>query len=100
MLHIIRYALKEFIDKIDSGNSNMSEEDQIDTIRLFSRLLDKDERMSKIKACEYLDISRSKFDSLVSDGFIPKGRKDDGFKELSWSKFDLDLYKIKYKYKE
>ena len=96
MLHIIRYALKEFIDKIDSGNSNMSEEDQIDTIRLFSKLLDKDERMSKIKACEHLSMSRSKFDELVSKGFIPKGRKDEGFKELSWSKFDLDLYKMKY----
>ena len=96
MLHIIRYALKEFIDKIDSGNTNMSEEDQINTIRLFSRLLDKDERISKIKACEYLEISRSKFDELVSKGFIPKGRKDEGFKELSWSKFDLDLYKMKH----
>lgn len=100
MLHIIRYALKEFIDKIDSGNTNMSEEDQIDTIRLFSKLLDKDERISKIKACEYLEISRSKFDELVSKGFIPKGRKDEGFKELSWSKFDLDLYKMKYTTKE
>lgn len=100
MLHIIRYALKEFIDKIDSGNSNISEEDQIDTIRLFSKLLDKDERMSKIKACEHLGMSRSKFDELVSKGFIPKGRKDEGFKELSWSKFDLDLYKMKYVTKE
>lgn len=100
MLHIIRYALKEFIDKIDSGNSNMSEEDQIDTIRLISKLLDKDERMSKIKACEHLNMSRSKFDELVNKGFIPKGRKDEGFKELSWSKFDLDLYKMKYATKE
>ena len=100
MLNIIKYALEEFLNKINTGNTNMTEEDQIDTIRLFSRLLDKDERMSKIKACEYLDISRSKFDSLVSNGFIPKGRKDDGFKELSWSKFDLDLYKMKYECKE
>ena len=49
MLNIIKYALEEFLDKINTGNSNMTEEDQIDTIRLFSRLLDKDERMSKIK---------------------------------------------------
>lgn len=96
MINIIKYALEVFLDKINTGNTNMTEEDQIDTIRLFSRILDKDERISKIKACEYLEISRSKFDSLVSNGFIPKGRKEDGFKELSWSKFDLDLYKMKY----
>jgi hypothetical protein len=96
MINIIKYALEVFLDKINTENTNMTEEDQIDTIRLFSRILDKDERISKIKACEYLEISRSKFDSLVSNGFIPKGRKEDGFKELSWSKFDLDLYKMKY----
>jgi hypothetical protein len=56
--------------------------------------------MSKIKACEHLNVSRSKFDELVNKGFIPKGRKDEGFKELSWSKFDLDLYKMKYATKE
>ena len=56
--------------------------------------------MSKIKACEHLGISRSKFDELVTQGFIPRGRKDDGFKELSWSKFDLELYRMKYETKE
>lgn len=100
MLNIIKYALEEFLDKINTGNSNMTEEDQIDTIRVLSRILDKDERMSKIKACEHLGISRSKFDELVTQGFIPRGRKDDGFKELSWSKFDLELYRMKYETEE
>jgi predicted DNA-binding transcriptional regulator AlpA len=52
--------------------------------------------MSKIKSCDYLGISRSAFDKLVREGFIPKGRKDEGFNELSWSKVDLDMYKLKY----
>jgi predicted DNA-binding transcriptional regulator AlpA len=48
--------------------------------------------MSKIQSAEYLGVSRATFDNLVKDGFIPKGMKQDGFKELSWSKIDLDLY--------
>jgi hypothetical protein len=100
MLNIIKYALEEFLDKINTGNSNMTEEDQIDTIRLFNKLLDKDERLSKKAACAHLKMSRSKFDNLVTQGFIPKGRKDEGFTELSWSKFDLELYKMKYEHKE
>ena len=48
--------------------------------------------MSKIQSCEYLGVSRATFDNLVRSGFIPKGRKQEGFKELSWSKIDLDLY--------
>ena len=48
--------------------------------------------MSKIAACDYLGISRATFDNYVRDGFIPKGRKDEGFKELSWSKIDLDIF--------
>lgn len=100
MLNIIKYALQEFLDKIDTGNTNMTEEDQIDVIRIFSKILDKDERLSKKAACAHLNVSRSKFDNLVSQGFIPKGRKDEGFNELSWSKFDLDLYKLKYEAQE
>jgi hypothetical protein len=56
--------------------------------------------MSKIQACDYLRKSRSTFDKLVSDGFIHQGRKQEGFKELFWSKVDLDLYKLKYEPKE
>lgn len=48
--------------------------------------------MSKIQACDYLGVSRATFDNYVRDGFIPKGIKQEGFKELSWHKVDLDLY--------
>lgn len=38
--------------------------------------------MSKIQACDYLGVSRATFDNYVRDGFIPKGIKQEGFKEL------------------
>ena len=51
--------------------------------------------MSKMAAADYLGISRSTFDNRVHDGYLPKGKVQYGFKELSWNKIDLDLYKCK-----
>ena len=48
--------------------------------------------MSKYEAYSYLNISRAKFDNLVKEGKIPQGKKQQGFKELSWYKKDLDLF--------
>lgn len=55
-------------------------------------MMDKDQRMSKIQACDYLGVSRATFDNYVKNGWIPRGVKQDGFKELSWMKSDLDIY--------
>ena len=92
MLNIIRNLLQKFIDDIDTGNTNIDQEEQSKILSMLCNIADKDQRMSKVQACDYLGISRSTFDNLVKDGFIPKGRKQEGFKELSWSKIDLDLY--------
>ena len=99
MLSIIRNILQKFIDDIDTGNTNLSQQDQSKLIHFLGNMIDNDQRMSKTQACDYLEKSRAKFDSLVHDGFIPKGRKQEGFKELSWSKIDLDLYRLKYETK-
>lgn len=92
MISIIRNLLCQFINDIDTGNTNITQEDQSKILSVLCNIVDKDQRMSKIQACEYLGVSRATFDNLVRDGFIPKGRKQEGFKELSWSKIDLDLY--------
>ena len=92
MLNIIRNLLQKFINDIDTGNTNITQEDQSKILSMLCNIVDKDQRMSKIQSCEYLGVSRATFDNLVRDGFIPKGRKQEGFKEISWSKIDLDLY--------
>lgn len=45
-----------------------------------------------MQACDYLGVSRATFDNYVKDGFIPRGYKQEGFKELSWNKADLDIF--------
>lgn len=92
MLQIIRTLLQKFIDDIDSDNTNISYEEQSKILSMLCNISNKDQKMSKIQSAEYLGVSRSTFDNLVKDGFIPKGVKQEGFKELSWSKIDLDLY--------
>ena len=59
----------------------------------FFFLINGPEIMSKMAAADYLGISRSTFDNRVHDGYLPKGKVQYGFKELSWNKIDLDLYK-------
>lgn len=76
--------LRETADKIDSGNCELNEEQAMDIMSVLSH-----EVLSKDEACSYLNLSRSRFDDLVREGKIPKGRKRRGFKELIWYKDEL-----------
>lgn len=80
---VVKY-LREVADKIDKGNSHLTEEQ---SMRLISILAD--EELSKDQACSFLNIQRSKFDKYVREGTLPRGRKVRGFKELRWNKKDL-----------
>lgn len=97
MLKIIKELLLKVVDNIDSGNSNISEDEGIEIIGMIKELTDKTQRLSKYKACEYLNISRATFDNYVREGKLPKGKKVAGFNELSWTKKELDEYKKKFK---
>lgn len=65
-------------------------EQQSKIISVLSNIANPDYRMSKVQACDYLGVSRATFDNYVRDG--PKGIKQEGFKELSWQKSDLDIF--------
>lgn len=41
-------------------------------------------------ACGYLNIGKSKFDNLVREGKLPRGRSRRGFKELVFYKDELE----------
>jgi hypothetical protein len=97
MLQIIKRLLLQIVDNIDSGNSNTTEEQEIEIIELIKRFTDREERLSKYQACEYLRVRRPTFDSYIREGKLSRGKKVAGFKELSWSKKELDDYIIKYK---
>ena len=78
------------IDDIDSGNSNINENQQIQILNLISQFSSDD--LSKLEAADYIGVSRATFDNYISKGLIPKGTKRRGFKELSWRKSDLNKH--------
>lgn len=90
MLKIIKKLLIKVIQDIDAGNSNITEEEGVEILQYLNNLTNR--RLSKYEACKYLNISRATFDNYVKDGKLPKGKKEAGFKELSWSKLDLDKF--------
>lgn len=89
MLRVIRSLLLKIVDDIDAGNSNISEGEAIDSLKRFT---DKEKRLSKYAACEYLNVSRATFDNYVREGKLPRGKHEIGFKELSWDKKTLDEF--------
>lgn len=91
MINILKKTLLQLIEDIDLGNTNISEEEEVEVIKLIQKLR-KDEGMSKYSAYTYLNISRATFDNYVAEGRIPKGQKVIGFKELRWFKKDLDNF--------
>jgi predicted DNA-binding transcriptional regulator AlpA len=97
MLQIIRKLLVNIIDRIDSGNTNITEEEGLEVIKYLNTFNDKDEGISKYTACQYLNVSRATFDNLVREGKLPEGKHIQGFKEKRWYKKDLDNCIKKYK---
>lgn len=96
MLDIIRNLLLQIVDDIDTGNSNICEDDEIKIINVLKEYTKKDRYLSKYAACQYLNISRATFDNYVRDGKIPRGEHRIGFKELGWKVKDLDDFKNWY----
>lgn len=93
---IIRDFLKEKVDNLDGGNSNIDEESALNIIKVINDSTDLNKKVSKYKACQILHISRATFDNYVSSGKLPKGEHELGFKELRWSLYDLNKFKEKY----
>ena len=91
MIQIIKRILLQLVEDIDSSNSKISEEEQLEIINLIQKINSKE--LSKIESAEYLGVSRATFDNYIREGKLPKGRKRAGFKELSWNKTDLDNFK-------
>lgn len=84
---LVAKYLREVADRIDSEECELSKTEAMDILSVIAH-----EPLSKEQACNYLNISRSRFDSLVAEGKLPKGRKRVGLKELSWWQDELDNY--------
>jgi len=117
---LVSRELKLAAKRIDAGTCEVSEDEAIDILKVVAHEplskdeaidilkvvahepLSKDEAidilkvvahepLSKDEAMSLLNLGRSRFDDLVREGKIPKGRKRRGFKELVWYKDELLL---------
>lgn len=93
MLQTIKRLLLKIVDDIDAGNSYVDEDEAMKIVGTLKEIVRKDKPMSKYQAYTFLNMSRAKFDNLVRDGKIPRGKKVVGFKELQW--FEKDLRNIR-----
>lgn len=93
LISVLRTQLLEIVNRIDNEDCNLDDDEVEEIVTTLQKFTAKDVRMSKYQACEYLHISRATFDNYVSYGWIPKGQHQQGFKELSWTKKDLDKFK-------
>lgn len=87
---VISKLLRKIADKIDSDTCELNEQQAIEIMSVIGH-----EVLSKDEACSYLNLSRSRFDALVLEGKIPKGKKRRGFKEKFWYKDELTKIKTK-----
>lgn len=76
--------LKDTANKIETGTCEMTETEAMDIMKVLAH-----ESLSKEQACNYLNMSRSKFDAMVAEGKLPKGKKIAGWRELRWYKDEL-----------
>ena len=82
LITTLRSSLVEIIKRIDNGDCDLTNIEATEVITTIRRCTEKDNRMSKYQACEYLKISRATFDNYIANGWIPKGIHQQGFKEL------------------
>lgn len=81
---ISRY-LRELADKFDAGTTDYDEEQAIKFMQLITHV-----PMTKEEAAMHLHIWPSRFDTLIREGKIPKGRKKLGQKNKIWYLDELE----------
>lgn len=90
MLQTIKLLLKQILNDIDAGNSNISESEQQELTELIQKITSK--KLSTIQAASYIGVCRSTFENYIDKGLIPKGIKEQGVHGLFWYKCDLDKF--------
>jgi hypothetical protein len=87
-MNIIRHLtqlLRETADKIEAGDCEIDDEQALKIIGIIAH-----QPLSKEQAAIHLHMSTSKFDVLVKEGWLPKGRKKLGWKEKIWYEDEID----------
>lgn len=81
---IVVKLLHEYANKIQDGTSNITIEEASNILAAVAHI-----KMTKPEVCEYLNISRSRFDDLVREGKLPRGKKLKHDNNLIWYKDEI-----------
>ena len=81
---IVVKLLHQYADNIENGTSNITIEEASNILSAVAHIA-----MSKEEVCEYLNISRSRFDDLVREGKLPRGKKVKHKNNLVWYKDEI-----------
>ena len=84
----LRNLFASFVDSLDKGNTNISEDDARFLLKTAREIIDP--KLNKYQASRYLNMNEKQFDYKVSKGEIPKGEKIAGYNVKFWYKSDLD----------
>lgn len=82
--NLICSELRNILDRIESDTCEIDKSTAMQILSVISH-----EPLSRAESFQELGISRSKFDTLVSKGELPPGRKRIGFNELVWYKDEI-----------
>ena len=80
-MQLLKLLLTQVIDDLDSGNSNLNEQqclEVIDIIKKYNPKLEVDKELTMTDICNKYHITRQTFYRKVKEGIIPEGIKKPG----------------------
>lgn len=89
ILQTLKLSLRQLLNDLDAGNTNISEKDQEEIIEFIQKITDKE--LSRVESANYIGVSVSTFDNYRKKGLLPEGHKRQG-NTKGWYKSDLDKY--------
>ena len=81
---IVAKLMRQYADTIDAGNTHLNAEQATNILSAIAHI-----EMTKEEVCEYLNMSRSRFDDYVRLGKFPRGRKLAHKNNLVWFKDEI-----------
>lgn len=96
MKNLLIKELETILDNVKSDNSNITEQEQLQTINFLRQL--SSTKYNATQASKYLGVCRKTFDTYVKNGYLPQGEKEEGGVKY-WLKCDLEKWKQEMKKK-
>ena len=81
---IVAKLMRQYADAIDAGNSHLNAEQATNILSAIAHI-----EMTKEEVCDYLNLGRSRFDDLVREGKLPRGKKVKHKNNLVWYKDEV-----------